>query len=236
MRRGRCTAARSVICCIVRCVACLVACSGSLSLLLWGTGAQALEALRLTRADAEQAAGVIKASGEVRRYCADCGEKPGAPEKVGKVELKAAGAHWVILLNGKSADPAAIYFREGKSWRNLAIRQSLLQAGVPETLDAADAGPDCAQLADGARKREVRLNPPSAYVVAGTGRLPFHLAPDAACRDKNIFVIPGDRLTAYSEYQGYTSVMYLNPKTGQDFSGWVESKRLQFAGTVAPAQ
>jgi hypothetical protein len=202
----------------------------------WAGAALALEPLRLNRIDAEQAAAVIERSGEVRRFCADCNERPAAPEKVRKVEIKAAGAHWVILLNGKPADPAMVYFREGRGWRNLAIRQSLLQAGVPENLEAADAAPDCAQLGGLAQKREIRLSPPSAYKVGGTGRLPFHTAPDPSCRDKKIFVIPGDRLTAYSEFQGYTSVMYLNPKSGETFNGWVESKRLEFAGTVAPAQ
>jgi hypothetical protein len=208
-------------------------CAAALS---WAGAAPALEPSRLSRIDAEQAAAVIERSGEVRRYCADCNERPAAPEKVKKVEIRAAGTYWVILLNGKPADPAMVYFREGKGWRNLAIRQSLMQAGVPENLEAADAAPDCAQLGSMARKREIRLNPPSAYKVGGTGRLPFHTAPDASCRDKKIFVIPGDRLTAYAELQGYTSVVYLNPKSGETFNGWVESKRLEFAGTVAPVQ
>lgn len=40
---------------------------------------------------------------------------------------------------------------------------------------------------------------------------------------KGVFVIPGDTVNAYRESAGFTAVMYTNPKTGADASGWVES-------------
>ncbi|AVP97450.1 hypothetical protein C7S18_09680 [Ahniella affigens] len=66
--------------------------------------------------------------------------------------------------------------------------------------------------------------------VIGSGRLQFHSAPDRVCTMPGVFVIPGDHLIAYSEFGGFTEVMYLNPKTGNDAMGWVESSRLKETG------
>lgn len=93
---------------------------------------------------------------------------------------------------------------------------------------------DCGALARQAEEKGVTLAPPNSDRVTGTGRLFFHTAPDAACRDPKVFVIPKDTVTAYSEYQGYSYVMYLNPNTLVSVNGWVESKRLAFEGSVAP--
>jgi hypothetical protein len=52
-----------------------------------------------------------------------------------------------------------------------------------------------------------------------------------------VFVVPGDALDAYGEYNGYTSVIYIHPKTGVDTLGWVESARLASTGRgMAPKQ
>jgi hypothetical protein len=51
-----------------------------------------------------------------------------------------------------------------------------------------------------------------------------------------VFVIPKDELIAYAQSNdGWTSVMYLNPKTGDSVSGWVKSSRLKKTGTVGPS-
>jgi hypothetical protein len=68
-------------------------------------------------------------------------------------------------------------------------------------------------------------------VVIGSGRTFFHSAPDARCKMKGVFVIPGDHLIAYTEYEGWTSVMFVNLKTSDDAIGWVESSRLKADGT-----
>ena len=103
---------------------------------------------------------------------------------------------------------------------------------------AAAAGPasaaDCTALAKEADAQAPRLSPPSSYVVGDAGRLYFHTAPDPACRDKDVFVIPNDRLTGYSEYKGYISVMYLNPVSLKSYLGWVEARRLNYQGAIAP--
>jgi hypothetical protein len=48
-----------------------------------------------------------------------------------------------------------------------------------------------------------------------------------------VFVIPGDEPIAYGRSNdGWSSVMYSNPKTGNDVAGWVKSSRLKATGTV----
>jgi len=41
-------------------------------------------------------------------------------------------------------------------------------------------------------------------------------------------------LVGYSEYKGWYSVMYVNPKTDEDFEGWLDSRRLESTGTMGP--
>ncbi|MBE9608641.1 hypothetical protein [Chitinilyticum piscinae] len=93
---------------------------------------------------------------------------------------------------------------------------------------------DCARLAKAASEHEGYIRPPLSFAVTGQGRLYFHTAPDAQCRSKTLFVIPGDELIAYSAVQGWFSVMYVNPKTGEDASGWVHAERLKARGRIGP--
>jgi hypothetical protein len=70
------------------------------------------------------------------------------------------------------------------------------------------------------------------FKVAGQGRLYFHSAPDERCIDKKTFVIPGDALLAHKiagEHAEWVSVNF-TAKNGDEFSGWVTSKRLMFVG------
>lgn len=83
--------------------------------------------------------------------------------------------------------------------------------------------------------RAPALSPPLSQVVTGTGRLQFHSAPDSACPMKGVFIIPKDAVIAYAQTRdGWSSVMYLNPRTGNDASGWVRSARLKTVGTMGP--
>ena len=71
----------------------------------------------------------------------------------------------------------------------------------------------------------------------GKARLQFYSAPDRKCIIAGVFVIPGDRQTAYGEHVGYASVMYKNLKTGNDASGWIESAHLKSNATgISPRQ
>jgi hypothetical protein len=50
-----------------------------------------------------------------------------------------------------------------------------------------------------------------------------------------IFVITRDELVAYAETnRGWSSVMSMNPRTGDHVSGWARSDRLKQTGTIGP--
>jgi hypothetical protein len=117
----------------------------------------------------------------------------------------------------------------GDTMRTAAI--ILMFIVVPWSLAFADQA-TCTHIAQQAEQAQRYFSPVEGYQVVGTGRLYFHTAPHAHCRSKEVFVIPGDHLIAYTEYQGWVSVMYINPKTSQDSQGWVPSQRLKFTGTM----
>ncbi len=81
------------------------------------------------------------------------------------------------------------------------------------------------------------LSPPLSEAVIGAGRLQFYSAPDENCAMSGVFVIPKDQLIAYAQTDdGWTSVMYTNPRTNAVVNGWVKSARLKATGTVEPSQ
>ena len=85
------------------------------------------------------------------------------------------------------------------------------------------------------RKEVPIFSPPMGEVVIGAGRLQFHSAPSLRCPMNGVFVIPRDELVAYAlSDDGWSSVMYLNSKTGNSVSGWVRSERLKEIGTEGP--
>ncbi|MDP4567846.1 SH3 domain-containing protein [Pseudomonas sp. LPH60] len=89
---------------------------------------------------------------------------------------------------------------------------------------------DCATLSDNASLEAGEYRPPLEAKVIGQGRLHFHSGPNAACVNQKLYVIPGDGLTVYaSSDSGWAQVMYI-AKNGEDYSGWVEEKRLQLGG------
>jgi hypothetical protein len=108
---------------------------------------------------------------------------------------------------------------------------ALLVSGVAFST-ACLAGPACKEPKDAPI-----FSPPLANVVVGKGRLQFYSAPNEHCPMDGVFVVRNDTLVAYAETDdGWTSVMYLNPKSGADHSGWVRSSRLKVTGTVGPSQ
>jgi hypothetical protein len=91
---------------------------------------------------------------------------------------------------------------------------------------------DCKEPGTGTH-RVPMFSPPLGGVVIGKGRLQFYSAPKPGCVMPGVFVIPKDELIAYAQSNdGWTSVMYVNPKTGEGVSGWVRSSRLKTTGTV----
>lgn len=92
----------------------------------------------------------------------------------------------------------------------------------------------CAAANEAAAKNSVPYElAQSNYIVAGAGRLQFLYAPAGGCDMKGVFVIPGDEVIPDADYAGFTDVTYVNPKTGAQVEGWVESRRLAQNGRRA---
>jgi hypothetical protein len=115
--------------------------------------------------------------------------------------------------------------------------KSLLASALFLALLAAPAlAESCKEPKTGTKDVPV-FSPPLAHVVTGSGRLQFYSAPNLACAMNGVFVIPQDKLVGYAQTDdGWTSVMYVNPRTGADVSGWVRSERLKATGTMGPKQ
>jgi len=90
------------------------------------------------------------------------------------------------------------------------------------------AAVNCPALAEKISGTVPEFHPSVQGKVIGTGRLHFHEAPDEACANKKIFVIPGDYLTVYSslEDESWLEVNFI-AKSGDDFTGWVKADRVE---------
>jgi hypothetical protein len=97
---------------------------------------------------------------------------------------------------------------------------------------ATPAFADCREPETGTQNIPI-FSPPLSVVVTGAGRLQFYSAPNANCAMAGVFVLPKDELITYAQSNdGWSSVMYANPKTGNNVSGWVRSLRLKQTGTM----
>lgn len=70
----------------------------------------------------------------------------------------------------------------------------------------------------------------SIQEAVGTGRVPVYSAPDKSCLVRGVFIVPGDQVTTYVQYNGYTAFMFMNAKTRLDTEGWAPSSRLKLSG------
>lgn len=106
------------------------------------------------------------------------------------------------------------------------LRSSLLCLCLFSSL--GQAAVDCSALAEKLSGTVPEFHPSVQGKVIGTGRLHFHEAPDGACANKKIFVIPGDSLTVYAslEDESWLEVNYI-AKDGEDYTGWVKADRVQ---------
>jgi hypothetical protein len=103
-------------------------------------------------------------------------------------------------------------------------------------LAASAVADNCKEPKTGTREVPA-FSPPLANVVTGTGRLQFYSAPNTRCVMNGVFVIPKDELIAYAQTDdGWSSVMYTNPRTGDHVSGWVRTARLKETGAAGPKQ
>ena len=109
-------------------------------------------------------------------------------------------------------------------------------AALLNILAAPALAEDCKEPKTGTNAVPI-ISPPLAHVVTGAGRLQFYSAPNERCTMSGVFVIPKDELVAYAETDnGWSQMMYMNPRTGNMVSGWVRSARLKQTGTVGPKQ
>lgn len=91
---------------------------------------------------------------------------------------------------------------------------------------------DCDALNQKAQKMgDHVLSHESGRKTIGEGRIQFYSAPDTSCVKKGIFILPNEFLNAYLIYGDFTSVLYINPKTGNEADGWVRTSRLKETGT-----
>jgi hypothetical protein len=90
---------------------------------------------------------------------------------------------------------------------------------------------DCTTLDQQGNEKGIRVPESNAVIeTIGQGRVQFYSGPDESCAMKGIFILPHEQLTAYGTYLGFTSVMYMNPKTGNDVEGWIKSSRVKYTG------
>lgn len=76
----------------------------------------------------------------------------------------------------------------------------------------------------------------SGYIVSDPKRVYFYSAPDENCKINGLFIIKGDLVNSYAEYQGFSSVMYFK-KDGETANGWIHSDSIKSTGTgIGPAE
>ncbi|QTF07899.1 hypothetical protein HC231_08110 [Brenneria izadpanahii] len=97
------------------------------------------------------------------------------------------------------------------------------------------ANTDCRAIDEKAQEKAIRFDSTdNGYTVTGKERSYFYTAPNEGCIKKQVFIIPGDKVNAYLDYNEYYYVMYFK-KNGQQVEGWVKQNQLKSNNTgVAP--
>lgn len=70
----------------------------------------------------------------------------------------------------------------------------------------------------------------SGYKVTNKGRTYFYSAPDVNCKIDGVFIIHGDSVNVYAEYNGFSSVIFFK-KDGSSVDGWIHSNAISATGT-----
>ena len=65
--------------------------------------------------------------------------------------------------------------------------------------------------------------------VIKPGRLYFHSAPHSSCKLKETFIIKGDHVVVYKNYD---YAMFINNRTGITTQGWILENALKTTGTM----
>ncbi len=90
-----------------------------------------------------------------------------------------------------------------------------------------EAASQCEDMDHNSYRDQVNIKPVnSGYEVFWEGQLYFYSAPDDQCISENIYMVRGDQVDAYAEYNNYLFVIYFT-KVGHEVSGWVKKNRLK---------
>jgi hypothetical protein len=115
--------------------------------------------------------------------------------------------------------------------RKETVLSKYLLAVICFVLSTAAIAADCTTLDQQGNEKGIRVPESNAVIeTIGQGRVQFYSGPDEGCAMKGTFILPHEQLTAYGTYLGFTSVMYMNPKTGNDVEGWIKSSRVKYTG------
>lgn len=100
------------------------------------------QAAWITKDQAEKGAALIRTSGEIRHFCAPCGDNFYRAETVStSVAVKAQGSDpkdsfFEVLVNGSGIDLAYVYILSGGKWTNVAMLLNIHVEGVSKILPA----------------------------------------------------------------------------------------------------
>jgi len=124
------------------------------------------------------------------------------------------------------------------------FRLFTIDAFLAITLAAISAhAADCVALNKQADEKAARLPDNSqffkvlntSFLRLGPGRLYFYTAPDDACRNPEVFVLPGEEIVGYATMDGFTKVMYISANHSQVSTGWVKTEGLAYTGMFPAA-
>lgn len=98
------------------------------------------QAAWITKDQAERGAALIRSSGELRHFCAPCGDNFYRVETVSSVEaVKAGGSnpgdtYFEVVVNGNGIDLAYVYILLDGKWVNAAMQLNIPVEGVSKFL------------------------------------------------------------------------------------------------------
>ena len=98
------------------------------------------QAALITKEQAENGSKLIKSSGEIRYFCAPCGDNFYRVEKVSNLEVVKADSkdpkdsYYEVKVNGVGVDLAYVYVLFGGKWANAAMLLKIKVQGVPDVL------------------------------------------------------------------------------------------------------
>jgi len=106
---------------------------------------------------------------------------------------------------------------------------------VPEPAHERSSGSQvsdyCASADKEAKSSDNQLIPAPEGRVIGRGRLHFHTAPKAECRDRNRFIIPGNAVVVHRRHGKWLLIDYVS-RDGVTHSAWVDAARIDWAKPV----